>query len=85
MRFGLLDAFTFVDLLVDLFGLGLLVLLLFTRDDRSISVNCGILFGMAQLLEYENQIFLDAFHEDGLLVMARCVYAHADDETKCLR
>ena len=25
----------------------------------------------ASLLEYENQIFLDCFHEDGLLIMAR--------------
>ena len=25
----------------------------------------------AMMLEYENQIFLDAFHDDGLLIMAR--------------
>ncbi len=27
------------------------------------------------LLEYENQIFLDAFHEDGLLITARYIYS----------
>lgn len=25
----------------------------------------------AKMLEYENQIFLDSFHDDGLLVMAK--------------
>ncbi len=27
----------------------------------------------AKMLEYENQIFLDSFHDDGLLVMAKWV------------
>ena len=28
------------------------------------------------LLEYENQIFLDCFHQDGLLVLAKYVFNH---------
>ena len=27
------------------------------------------------LLDYERQIFLDAFHEDGLLIMARYLFS----------